>query len=52
MDIGIVVVSTKYPIYHYVSYVKLSSNFKHTILSISSHVEPQNYEEASNTPAG
>jgi len=40
-------VSSKYPIHKFLSYSALSSTFKNTVLSISSHTEPQNYNEAS-----
>jgi len=40
-------VSSKYPINNFVSYNKLSSNFKHTVASFSSSIEPHNYEDAS-----
>ena len=40
-------VSSKYPINNFVSYHALSSDFKHTIVSFSSSIEPHNYEDAS-----
>ena len=40
-------VSSNYPLRNYVSYHALSPGFKHMILSISSHMEPRNYNEAS-----
>ena len=40
-------VSSKYPIHKFLSYSALSSVFKNTILSIFSHTEPRNYNEAS-----
>ena len=39
-------VSTKYPIQTFINFNSISSNFRHTIKSISSHDEPQNYESA------
>ena len=43
-------VSTKYPIQTFINFNSLSSNLRHTIMSISSHDEPQNYEVAIQNP--
>ena len=43
-------VSTKYPISNFVSYKSLSSTFKKFVFSVSSHMEPQSYVEASKHP--
>jgi len=43
-------VSTKYPISNFLSYKSLSTDFKKIILSVSSHMEPQSYEEVSKYP--
>ncbi|WVZ09203.1 hypothetical protein V8G54_013733 [Vigna mungo] len=40
----------RYPIWNYLQYNRLSPTFKHTILSISSHVEPTCYSTASKQP--
>ena len=39
--------SSKYPIHKFLYYSALSSTFKNIVLSISSHTEPRNYNEAS-----
>ncbi|WVY91439.1 hypothetical protein V8G54_036953 [Vigna mungo] len=41
---------SRYPITNFLSYDKLSSDFRHTILSISSTTEPRTYKEASKIP--
>jgi len=43
-------VSTKYPIQTFINFNSLSSNFRHTIMFISSHDEPQNYEAVIQNP--
>ncbi|WVZ17541.1 hypothetical protein V8G54_010523 [Vigna mungo] len=41
---------TRYPITDFISYNKLSSSFRHTILSISSTIEPRTYKDSSKIP--